>query len=527
MIDEKIQHDDSDESAARARKIKEIKEAVRRKNEQFSADSNVKSEAYPETAESSNAPAETVKNEPSECTEKTQAETSEAFTENSFDEDWEKSLADKISRHSGAVRKKNNSTVTVESILAELDGLAETGNAQDTDGADEQNISGNIIAQPEAVPDIVPEEIQAEAAAFSEKSEKSASKKKKKSKKKKTLKQSLRELFPEKGDSKGECVRKIVFLISCTAIVVFGSIVGEYYIGNWLTQRAYEEVLVDYPEPVITKPPVTAPTEPEILLTPMPEAQRLLNINSEVAGVIDIPGTNVNYPVMQSDDLEKYLNLTIMGKEARAGSLFLDYRNNFDRVVDGKLVAENSDIQVIYGHNMANGMMFGDLKNYKNYDYYYGEHPVINLNSNYYCYTYKIFAFFILDAKDKTDTAFDCWNKFDFDNEEDFFNYVNEAKRRTLRTNDVDMKYGDKLLVLSTCNTIFGQDGPGRFIVMARLVREGEDPYEGTQNSQANPNIKWPNLYYDYNSNQKYDPEAFVPYNAAPEETTENTEELG
>ena len=216
-----------------------------------------------------------------------------------------------------------------------------------------------------------------------------------------------------------------------------------------------------------------------------------------------------------------------MGKEARAGSLFLDYRNNFDRVVDGKLVAENSDIQIIYGHNMANGMMFGDLKNYKNYDYYYGEHPVINLNSNYYCYTYKIFAFFILDAKDKTDTAFDCWNKFDFDNEEDFFNYVNEAKRRTLRTNDVDMKYGDKLLVLSTCNTIFGQDGPGRFIVMARLVREGEDPYEGTQNSQANPNIKWPSLYYDYNSNQKYDPEAFVPYNAAPEETTENTEELG
>ena len=139
----------------------------------------------------------------------------------------------------------------------------------------------------------------------------------------------------------------------------------------------------------------------------------------------------------------------------------------------------------------------------------------------------KIFAFFILDAKDKTDTAFDCWNKFDFDNEEDFFNYVNEAKRRTLRTNDVDMKYGDKLLVLSTCNTVFGQDGPGRFIVMARLVREGEDPYEGTQNSQANPNIKWPNLYYDYNSNQRYDPEAFVPYNAAPEETTENTEELG
>lgn len=523
MIDEKKQHDDPDDSAARARKIKEIKEAVRRKNEQFSADSSVKSDSSPETAESSGTA-------PAECMESGQAETPAAAAGNSFDENWEKSLADKITRHSGAVRKKKNPAVTAESILEELDGLAETENAQGTDSADGQGVSGNNIAQPEAVPETVPEKIQAQTAAVSDKAEKSVSEKKtkkKKSKKKKTLKQSLRELFPEKGDSKGECIRKIVFLVSCAAIIVCGSIVGEYYIGNWLTQRAYEEVLVDYPEPVITKPAVTAPTEPEILLTPMPEAQKLLDINSEVAGVIDIPGTNVNYPVMQSGDLEKYLNLTIMGKEARAGSLFLDYRNNFDRVADGRLVAENSDVQVIYGHNMANGMMFGDLKNYKNYDYYYGEHPVINLNSNYFCYTYKIFAFFILDAKDKTDTAFDCWNKFDFDSEEDFFNYVNEAKRRTLRTNDVDMKYGDKLLVLSTCNTIFGQDGPGRLIVMARLVRDGEDPYEGTQNSQANPNIKWPSLYYDYNSNEKYDPEAFVPYNAAPEETTENTEELG
>ena len=48
---------------------------------------------------------------------------------------------------------------------------------------------------------------------------------------------------------------------------------------------------------------------------------------------------------------------------------------------------------------------------------------------------------------------------------------------------------------------------------MARMVREGEDPLAGTQNSVPNPNIKWPTLYYKTRTNEKYDPDAdFVPY---------------
>jgi sortase B len=162
---------------------------------------------------------------------------------------------------------------------------------------------------------------------------------------------------------------------------------------------------------------------------------------------------------------------------------------------------------------MANGNMFGNLKQYRNNIHYYGKNPIINLNSNYACYQYKIFAFFIVDAFDKTDTYFDYWNKINFADEGDFYYFVNEAKRRTIRLNDVDVKYGDQLLTLSTCNGIFGEGKGGRFVVLARRVREGEDPYEGTQNSTANPNIKWPSIYYRYNKNSKYDPDAeFVPY---------------
>jgi len=255
--------------------------------------------------------------------------------------------------------------------------------------------------------------------------------------------------------------------------------------------------------------------------TLLPNADRLLELNSDIVGVINIPGTKVNYPVAQSGDLEKYLNRNIMGEEARAGAIFLDYRNDFDRVEDGKLVAENSDHLIIYGHNMESGMMFGELKQYRNNVNFYGEHPIIELNSNYARYQYKIFAFFIVDAEDETDTAYECWNKINFTDEEDFYSFVNEAKKRTIRLNDVDVQYGDKLLTLSTCNGIFGENGPGRLMVMARLVREDEDPYEGTQNSRANENIKWPTLYYKYNKNEKYDPDAeFEPYGEPAEEDT-------
>lgn len=42
---------------------------------------------------------------------------------------------------------------------------------------------------------------------------------------------------------------------------------------------------------------------------------------------------------------------------------------------------------------------------------------------------------------------------------------------------------------------------------MARMVREGEDPYEGTDNVRDNENILWPSIYYNWNENN-YDPDA-------------------
>lgn len=333
-------------------------------------------------------------------------------------------------------------------------------------------------------------------------------------KRKKSMKEKFLDLFPQKQDPVPEKIRKVVFMCSLCAIVICGYMVGDYYIDLGKSKNLHEEI-ADIYEPYLPERGQNVATiyEPnyERTYTMLDGAKKLLDMNPDVIGYITIPDTPIANPVMQSGDNEKYLDQNINGESSRAGELFLDYRNNFDRVADGKLSVPNSENLVIYGHNMKNEQMFGSLKYYQWNNGYYNEHPVIYLNSNYECYTYKIFSYFILDALDESETAYDCWNKFDFEGEEDFYNFVNEAKKRSMGLNDVDVKYGDKLLTLSTCNTTLGDRG--RLIVMGRLLRDGEDINQGTDKNIQNANIKWPSIYYQQKPNEKYNPDAeFVPY---------------
>ncbi len=341
---------------------------------------------------------------------------------------------------------------------------------------------------------------------------------KKKKKRKKTTGEKIRDLFPRKGDSLLECIRKIIFLISIIAIVVCGYLVADYYIDLWHSKNVNKDIMDIYGMYPDKHDDDTTEDATQKYYELLDGARKLLDVNGDVIGVISIPGTPINNPVMKAEDNFKYLDMKINGDQSRAGELFMDYRNKFDHVIDHRLAEPNSGNLVIYGHNMGDLTMFGSLQHYKTEENYYQEHPLIYLNSNYESYVYKIFAFFILDSDDKGPNGYDCWNKLDFDSEEDFYKFVNEAKRRTFRLNSVDVKYGDPLLTLSTCNDTLGDRG--RFIVMARKVRDGEDAMEGTQDSYANPNVKWPDFYYQIRTNEKYDADAeFVPY--GPETTEE------
>ena len=317
----------------------------------------------------------------------------------------------------------------------------------------------------------------------------------------------VKNLLPWKGDPFSQIIRKIVFMGSLIVFTVCLFMVVDYYWENHKNKQLGDDLQKIYSEAEFSYSSVTEESQPQKVWTLKDGAKLLLERNSDVVGYINIPDTVISYPVVQrrsEDGNDYYMDKNIDKEEAKAGTIFLDWRNNFDYVVNGTKVMENSQNLVIYGHDMKDDSMFGSLGYYKDSYGYYSEHPIIELSSNYETYQYKIFAYFIVDAEDETETKFDCWNTLDFENEEQFYEYVNNARKRALTLNDVDVRYGDQLLTLQTCNGMFDT---ARLFVMARMVREGEDPYEGTDNVRDNENILWPSIYYNWNENN-YDPDA-------------------
>jgi sortase B len=342
-------------------------------------------------------------------------------------------------------------------------------------------------------------------------------------KKKHTFSGIIKNFIPWKGDSPFEVMRKTVFSLALVVVGVCAFLISSYYIDLYKGKKEYENWNKLYEEAEKNRLQDDGETVEETITGEMTEYLELneladwLKINPDFVGYINIPGTVVSYPVVQrkvTDPNELpnnyYLYRTFKQEENRAGCIFMDYRNHFDEVVDHRRVVENSGNIFVYGHNMNNRTMFGSLRDYINNPYFYSEHPIVEFNSPYNHYKFKIFSVFIVDGEDlDSKYAYDCWNTLDFEDENAFYDYVNEAKKRTLICNDVDVKYGDQLLSLYTCNGLVEN---AKLILMCREVRAGEDLTEGTKNATLNDNVLYPTAYYDAGRPENYDPKKFVPY---------------
>lgn len=116
----------------------------------------------------------------------------------------------------------------------------------------------------------------------------------------------------------------------------------------------------------------------------------LLAENSDCIGWICIPNTNVSYPVMYTPyDPEKYLRKNFYGEYSMSGVPFLDARSSL-----------NSGNLIIYGHNMRNGTMFSDVKNYANADFK-NAHPIIEFETADSIYKFNVTDVKITDTTDK------------------------------------------------------------------------------------------------------------------------------
>lgn len=163
----------------------------------------------------------------------------------------------------------------------------------------------------------------------------------------------------------------------------------------------------------------------------------LFKQNADVVAWLTIGDTVVNYPVVQAQDNQYYLNHRFDKEYSRAGALFVDCRNT---------PGFQDQNTIIYGHHMGNGTMFCTLKNYKKQSYY-DQYPNMTLYTPNGDYLVEFFAGMIVPIRQKTLPCF----YMQFENDEAFSAYIGDAKRRSTFQSTVDVQPGDRIVTLCTC----------------------------------------------------------------------------
>lgn len=203
-------------------------------------------------------------------------------------------------------------------------------------------------------------------------------------------------------------------------------------------------------------------------------------------GWISIDGTKIDYPVVQGKDNDYYLRRNMDGEYHRLGTVFADYRCKFGK----DLLSDNS---VIYGHSAFDGSYFRDLLKYKSLDYY-KEHPVIHFDTLYGKQDFVIIGMFMAGIYPSQGELFEYHNFVDAADEAAFGEFISEVERRSYIRSTIPVEYGDKLITLSTCDYEFDDS---RFVVVGKLLQDGEDGKELAQSAQTHPSRFMPDAWYE------------------------------
>ena len=173
--------------------------------------------------------------------------------------------------------------------------------------------------------------------------------------------------------------------------------------------------------------------------------EALKAVNEDIVAWIYIPGTKVNYPIVQASDNDYYLHRLLNGEYNVNGTIFMDYLNAPD-FSDGNTL--------IYGHNMKSGYMFGGIVDYKKQSFY-DEHPDVYLLTPDREYRLALFAGVVLeyDAEVYQTQLTD--------------EYLNTCRSHSTFASDVSVSAADKIVTLSTCSYEYEN---ARYVVMGKLV---------------------------------------------------------
>lgn len=178
----------------------------------------------------------------------------------------------------------------------------------------------------------------------------------------------------------------------------------------------------------------------------------LRSINTDVIGWIYVEALDgVSYPVVRGTYNDQYLHMTYEKNYNFAGTIFIDYENK----------ADFSDCNtLVYGHNMKNGSMFGQLKNFSKDDSAYNKSKYFWIFTPEKNYRYEIISAYTTAVNSDTYTLFKGPGQ-------EFVDYMNKiVSYSDIKTTPGELGVEDKIVTLSTCT---GNEST-RYVVQGKRV---------------------------------------------------------
>lgn len=257
-------------------------------------------------------------------------------------------------------------------------------------------------------------------------------------------------------------IKYILYVVILVLVVIFG--ISGYKIISWKIDNNKTQELIDdleksvkvkntTGENVIPTVDISDETFPYLMMDFIDvDIDKLKKDNKETVGWIQVAGTKVNYPFVQTKDNDYYLNHSIDGTVNEAGWIFLDTRNKL----------WNQKNTIIYGHGRLNKTMFGSLNDIldngwtKNKDNF-----VIKISTENENTLWQIFSVYHMANQKNPD-----YSQIYFKDNNEYKNFINKLKNRSMYDFKTSVSENDTIITLSTC---YSNDE--KMVVHARLIK--------------------------------------------------------
>lgn len=251
-----------------------------------------------------------------------------------------------------------------------------------------------------------------------------------------------------KNRKKGGFFSTLVIII-CLIVIAYSS----YKIIYWAIENRKNNSILN----TITTETIT--THEEVLINDLPiektnyDFTKLLEKNEKTIGWIYVPNTNINYPVVQGNDNDFYLNHSFDNSPNGAGWIFADHTCD---------ISSSQNI-IIYGHNRKDRSMFGSLKNVLEDEWRNNTlNSYITFANTKETSIYKIFSAFVCNEKD-----IDSYLQTNFSTNEELQSYIEKMKKSSSCQFDTKTEETEQIITLYTC---YGMDNQRLLVFAAKVL---------------------------------------------------------